>query len=284
MLQVIYSFLYGIIEGITEWLPISSTGHLIMFEQLCGWKDNQAMASFLEMFRVVIQLGAIMAVVLLYWNKLNPFSSKKTPQQKKFTWRLWVLVLIGCVPAAIFGLIFDDFLDSVFYNLTSVAVVLVIYGVLFIVVENMVKNGKIKTKINSFGHFDYKMAIYIGLFQMLALIPGTSRSGVTILGAMILGCSRSLSAEYSFFLSIPVMFGASLLKCVKYGMEMVGSGTVFTGTQIVSMIVGIVTAFVVSVIAIKFLMQFIKKHDFKPFGYYRIALGVIAILFYIFTL
>lgn len=284
MLQVFYSFLYGIIEGITEWLPISSTGHLILFEQAVGWTDNPEIKLFFEMFRVVIQLGAIMAVVLLYWNKLWPFSKKKTIKQRNGTLRMWALVIIGCLPAAIIGLLFDDKIDAVFYNHPTVAVTLIIYGVLFIVIETMIKNGKIQTTRDTFGKLDIKTAALIGAFQVLALIPGTSRSGVTILGAIILGCSRSLAAEYSFFLSIPVMFGASLLKCVKVGKEMVGTGTTFTSTQVWMMIVGILTAFIVSVLAIKFLMNFIKKHDFKPFGYYRIALGILVLIIYIVTL
>lgn len=284
MLQVLYSFLYGVIEGITEWLPISSTGHLILFEQAVGWSNNAQLSQFLEMFRVVIQLGAIMAVVLLYWNKLWPFSKKKTLAQRNGTLRMWALVIIGCLPAAVIGLLFDDKIDSIFYNMPTVAVTLVLYGVLFIAVENLVKKGTIQTTRNTFGKLDIKTAALIGAFQVLALIPGTSRSGVTILGAVILGCSRSLAAEYSFFLSIPVMFGASLLKCAKLGNEMVSAGTSFTATQIWMLIVGILTAFIVSVIAIKFLMSFIKKHDFKPFGYYRIVLGIIVLIVYIFTI
>lgn len=277
MLEVLYSFFYGIVEGITEWLPISSTGHLILFEQAFPVGDD----AFTEMFRVVIQLGAILAVVMLYWNKLWPFSKSKTPQQKQSVFRLWVLVLIGCVPAGIIGVLFDDKLDAIFYNMPTVAITLIVYGVLFIVVENAAKKGRIETKINSFAKVDYKLALFIGLFQLLALIPGTSRSGVTILGAMILGCSRGISAEYSFFMSIPVMFGASLIKCMKYGVDMVKTGDVFTGGEIASLIIGVVTAFVVSVFAIKFLMNFIKKHDFKAFGYYRIVLGAIVMLIYI---
>lgn len=284
MLQVFYSFLYGIIEGITEWLPISSTGHLILFEQAVGWTNNEAMATFLEMFRVVIQLGAIMAVVLLYWNKLWPFSKKKTLKQRNGTLRMWALVIVGCLPAAVIGLLLDDPINDIFYNHPTVAITLVLYGVLFIVVENLIKQGKIQTTRETFGRLDIKTAALIGAFQVLALIPGTSRSGVTILGAIILGCSRSLAAEYSFFLSIPVMVGASLLKCVKLGAEMIGKGTTFTATEVWMLIVGILTAFIVSVIAIKFLINFIKKHDFKPFGYYRIALGIIVLIVYIFTI
>lgn len=278
MLQVFYSFLYGIIEGITEWLPISSTGHLILFEQFCSVGD----ANFTEMFRVVVQLGAILAVVLLYWNKLNPFSKKKTPAQKNSIWRTWILVLIGCVPAAFIGILFDDIIDAAFYNELTVSLMLIIYGVLFIVVENMIKSNKIHTRINTFNQIDWKLALIIGGFQLLALIPGTSRSGVTILGAMIIGCSRGLGAEYSFFMSIPVMFGASLLKCAKYGSEMISAGDVFTGTEIASLIVGIVVSFIVSVFAIKFLMNYIRKNNFKAFGVYRIVLGLIVFLAYIF--
>lgn len=280
MLQVFFSFLYGIIEGITEWLPISSTGHLILFEQWCPVGD----AAFTEMFRVVVQLGAIMAVVLLYFKKLNPFSAQKTAQQKQYTWRIWVLVLIGCVPAAIIGLLFNDALDAVFYNVPTVILTLIIYGVLFIIVENMIKKGQIQTRISTFGKIDYKIALLIGAFQLLALIPGTSRSGVTILGAMILGCSRGIAAEYSFFMSIPVMFGASLLKCVKYGADMIKTGDIFTVSEVFSLLIGVVTAFFVSVIAIKFLIGFIKKNDFKVFGYYRIGLGLLLFLIFIFAI
>lgn len=279
-LQVISSFFYGIIEGITEWLPISSTGHLILYERFFPVGDN----AFTKMFRVVIQLGAIMAVVILYWNKLNPFSKTKLPEVKRYTWRLWVLVLIGCLPAALIGLPLDKWIDSVFYNELTVALTLIIYGVAFIAVENMIKKGKIQTRIKSFNKVDMKLALLIGCFQVLALIPGTSRSGITIIGAMLLGCTRGLAAEYSFFLSIPVMFGASLVKCLKLGKEMATTGDVFTGSEIGALIVGILTAFIVSIIAIKFLMNFIKKHDFKIFGWYRIALGLIVLVVWIFTL
>ncbi|MBQ2677132.1 MAG: undecaprenyl-diphosphate phosphatase [Clostridia bacterium] len=276
MLEIIKSIFYGIVEGITEWLPVSSTGHLILFEEFFKFNLSN---EFMEMFRVVIQLGAILAVVILYFNKLNPFSPKKTLVQKKSTWLLWVKVLIACLPAAVIGLLFDDKLDAIFYNFPTVIITLIIYGVLFIIIENMNKQGKLQTTVSSFPKMSYKTALLIGGFQLLALIPGTSRSGATIIGAMILGCSREIAAEFSFFLAIPVMCGASLLKIVKF----IADGVAFTGLELAVLLVGMLVAFIVSVIAIKFLMSFIKKNDFKCFGYYRIALGAVLILYLIFS-
>ena len=270
MLEFLKVILLGIVEGITEWLPISSTGHMILVEQFVKLNVTD---EFLEMFRVVIQLGAILAVVVLYFPKLWPFCSPRDGWIKKDTWILWFKVLVAALPAAIIGLPFDDLLDKLFYNYQTVAVTLVLYGVLFIVVENYNKNRRPQTR--KLETLPWSTALLIGVFQVLALIPGTSRSGSTILGAILLGCSRSVAAEFSFFLSIPVMFGASLLKLLKFGLH-------FTGYEAAILLVGMVTAFVVSILAIKFLMGYIKKNNFKPFGYYRIALGVLVLAYFIF--
>ena len=270
MLEFLKVILLGIVEGITEWLPISSTGHMILVEQFVKLNVTD---EFLEMFRVVIQLGAILAVVVLYFPKLWPFCSPRDGWIKKDTWILWFKVLVAALPAAIIGLPFDDLLDKLFYNYQTVAVTLILYGVLFIVVENYNKNRRPRTR--NLEALPWSTALLIGVFQVLALIPGTSRSGSTILGAILLGCSRSVAAEFSFFLSIPVMFGASLLKLLKFGLH-------FTGYEAAILLVGMVTAFVVSILAIKFLMGYIKKNNFKPFGYYRIALGVLVLAYFIF--
>ena len=261
--------LLGIIEGITEWLPISSTGHMILVNELVHLNVSE---EFMEMFLVVIQLGAILAVVTLYWNKLWPFTTPEKGWIKKKTWLLWFKVLAAVLPAAIIGLPFDDKIDAMFYNYQTVAVTLIVYGVLFIILEN--RNKTLKPKIRSFSQLTYSHALFIGAFQVLALIPGTSRSGATILGAMLLGVSRHLAAEFSFFLAIPVMFGASLLKIVKFGFK-------FTNVELAVLIVGMVVAYVVSVFAIKFLMGYIKKRDFKVFGWYRIALGFLVLLYFL---
>ena len=269
MLDVLKVILLGIVEGITEWLPVSSTGHLILVGNVLkpGLSD-----AFMEMFNVVIQLGAIMAVVVLYFHKLNPFSPKKTQKQKLLTWQMWIKVLIACVPAAVVGLLFDDILDKIFYKPLPVAVMLIVYGVLFIIVEN--RNEGRKPTVRRISELDIKMLLWIGAFQMLALIPGTSRSGATIVGALTIGVSREVAAEFTFFLAIPVMFGASLLKLVKFGFA-------FTSTEFVILIVGVVVSFVVSILAIKFLMGYIKKHDFKVFGWYRIILGILVLGYFI---
>jgi undecaprenyl-diphosphatase len=255
----------GIVEGITEWLPISSTGHMILVEEFI---QLNASAAFKEMFFVVIQLGAIMAVVLLFFHKLNPFSPKKSRLGKRETMAIWYKVIIGVIPAAIIGLLFDDWLNVHFYNYQTVAVTLVIYGILFILVETYNKNRP--AKVTTFRDLAYSTAFLIGMFQVLSLIPGTSRSGATILGAIILGTSRSIAAEFSFFLSIPVMFGASALKLTKFGFT-------FSGIEIAILLTGMLTAFIVSVIAIRFLLIYIKNNDFKAFGWYRIALGLLVI-------
>lgn len=264
-IEIIKSVFLGVVEGITEWLPISSTGHMILVEQFIKFNASER---FMEMFRVVIQLGAIMAVVLLYFNKLNPFSSKKTTKQKKHTIELWLKVIIGVLPAGVFGILFDDWIDEHFYNYKTVAVTLIVYGILFILIENRNK-GKVP-KIKDFKDLSYTTALSIGFFQVLSLIPGTSRSGATILGAIILGTSRSIAAEYSFFLSIPVMIGASALKLFKFGLS-------FTGMELAMLLTGMAVAFVVSVISIRFLLKYIKNNDFKVFGWYRIILGVLVL-------
>ena len=270
MSEFLKVFLLGIVEGITEWLPISSTGHMILVEEFIQLNVS---ADFMEMFRVVIQLGAILAVVLLYFPKLWPFCSPKDGWIRKDTWTLWFKVLAAVLPAAVIGIPFDDVLDELFYNYQTVAVTLIVYGVLFIVVENY--NRKKRPKVASLDNITWSLAIGIGIFQVLSLIPGTSRSGATILGAILLGASRSVAAEFSFFLGIPVMFGASLLKLVKFGFA-------FSGAEIVLLLTGMAVAFLVSILAIKFLMNYIKRNDFKPFGYYRIILGVLVLFYFIF--
>ena len=267
--EIIKTIILGIVQGITEWLPISSTGHMILvdaFMPLKIYEDITMNTEFVDMFMVVIQFGSILAVLLLYFHKLNPFSPKKSAIQKKNTWILWFKVLVAAVPAAIVGLLFDDIIDAILYNPTTVAIALIVYGILFIVIEKTKKPAKITTLES----LDYFTALKIGAFQMLALIPGTSRSGSTILGATILGCSRKVASEFSFFLAIPMMFGASLLKLIKLNMSMDATG-------IFILLLGMIVAFVVSIIAIKSLMKYIRKHDFTIFGYYRIILGIIVI-------
>lgn len=272
MLEILKVILLGIVEGITEWLPISSTGHLILVDEFIKLGASEA---FKEMFNVVIQLGAIMAVVVLYFNKLNPFSKKKSRKQKVHTIQLWMKVVVACIPAAVLGLLFDDWMEEHFHNYVVVSLMLVIYGVLFIVVENW--NKKNTPAVTKLSELSYKTALIIGAFQVLSLIPGTSRSGSTILGALLIGVSRYVAAEFTFFLAIPVMFGASGLKILKFVME--GGG--FTGMEAAMLIVGCVTAFFVSVFAIKFLMGYIKKNDFKVFGYYRIILGILVLAYFL---
>lgn len=269
-IEIIKAIILGIIEGITEWLPISSTGHMIIVDEFLQLNMSE---EFKEMFFVVIQLGAIMAVVLLYFNKLNPFSLKKTRKEKLDTWNLWFKVAVATVPAAITGFLFDDLLNDLFYNYKTVAIMLIVYGILFIIVEN--RNRFRRPRVRDVSQLTYRIALYIGLFQVLALIPGTSRSGATILGAMIVGSSRDVAAEFTFFLAIPVMFGASLLKLVKFGL-------IFTGLELTILLVGTLVSFLVSIVAIKFLLRYIKRNDFKAFGYYRIALGLIVILYFAF--
>ena len=267
IIELLKTIVLGIVQGITEWLPISSTGHMILvdaFMPLTVYPDPVVNKEFVDMFMVVIQLGSIIAVLLLYFHKLNPFSPKKSAEQKKDTWILWSKVLVAAVPAAIVGLLFDDIIDSYLYNPLTVAITLFVYGVLFIIIEKTTKPASIK----NLNDLDYLTALKIGAFQMLALIPGTSRSGSTILGASIVGCSRRVASEFSFFLAIPMMFGASLLKLIKLKMSLDFAG-------IAILLTGMVVAFVVSVVAIKSLLKYIKKHDFTAFGIYRIVLAVI---------
>ena len=266
VLELLKAVVLGIIQGITEWLPISSTGHMILANEIINLSVSDA---FMEMFEVVIQLGSILAVVVLFFHKLNPLSPNKSPQEKKDTLSLWGKVIIGVIPAGIIGLLFDDQINDIFYNSLTIAITLIVYGVLFILVEN--RNKHRKPRIDSVGQISWQLALAIGCAQILALIPGTSRSGATIIGAMLFGLSRTAAAEFSFFLAVPVMFGASALKLLKFGFD-------FTGMELAILFTGCVTAFLVSLLAIRFLMNFIKKHDFKPFGYYRIALGIIILI------
>ena len=267
-IEILKAIFLGIVEGITEWLPISSTGHMILVDEFIKLDVSK---EFLDMFMVVIQLGAILAVLVLYFHKLNPFSRKKTLVERKQTWSLWLKVIIACLPAAVIGLIFDDKINELFFNAWTIAITLIVYGVLFIIVE--IFNRKRKPKIRELSQLPYTMAFLIGVFQLLALIPGTSRSGVTIITALLLGASRFVAAEFTFFLAIPVMLGASALKLVKFGFS-------YTGLEIAILIAGVLTAFLVSVLAIKFLMKYIKKHDFKIFGVYRILLGIAGIIYF----
>lgn len=268
-LEILKAIFFGIIEGITEWLPVSSTGHMILLDEFI---KLDVKPEFMEMFLVVIQLGAILAVVLLYWSKIFPFSAKEKYFIKKDTFQMWFKILVACIPAGIVGVLWDDQIDALFYNGISVAAALIVVGVLFIVIENHSKNKR--SKINSLEAITYKVALMIGMFQLIAAIfPGTSRSGATIIGGILIGMSRTVIAEFTFFLAIPVMVGASLLKLVKFGF-------VFTGAEIGILAIGTVVAFVVSIIAIKFLMRYIKKHDFKVFGWYRIALGIIVLAYF----
>ena len=266
--DILKTILFGIVEGITEWLPISSTGHLLILQSMVGEIISH---DFMEMFDVVIQLGAILAVVVIYFNKLNPFSSKKTAIEKQNTINLWIKVIVACLPAAVIGLLLDDWLDAHLFKTSVVAVTLILYGIAFIVVEERHRGKKFKYK--DLNTLPLSVAIGIGMFQVLALVPGTSRSGATILGGMILGASRYVSAEFTFFLAIPVMFGASLLKLVKFGLA-------FSLGEFFALILGMVVSFVVSILAIKFLMNYIKKHNFKVFGIYRIILGIVILVFF----
>ena len=271
-LDYLYAIIYGIVEGITEFLPISSTGHLILLEEFLPMNVSEA---FMEMFDVVVQLGAILAVVVLYFNKLNPFAPRKSSKQKQMTWGIWAKVVVGCIPAVICGLLFDDWMDEHLYNAYVVAAMLILYGILFIVLES--KNSKRTFSVNNVVQLSYTGAALIGLFQILAMVPGTSRSGITILGAMLLGVSRTAAAEYSFFLSIPIMFGASGLKLVKFFLD----GNSLAGSEIGVLIVGTISAFVVALIAIRFLLNYIKQNDFKAFGYYRVGLGAVVLVYFL---
>ncbi|OCN04866.1 undecaprenyl-diphosphatase [Erysipelotrichaceae bacterium MTC7] len=267
VVEILKAIILGIIQGITEWLPISSTGHLILFEQIMPFGDPK----FFELFKVIIQFGSILAVCILYFNRLNPLSSKKNEAQKKMTWDLWLKIIIGCIPGGIAGVFLDDIIEDILSGVIVIAVALIFYGILFILIENRKRLPKY-TKLED---LDYKTAFGIGCFQMLALVPGTSRSGSTIIGATLLGCSRSVASEFSFFLAVPMMAGASLLKLLKIGLA-------FSGLQIAMLIVGTLVSFIVSIFAIRFLLNYIRKHDFKIFGYYRIVLGIIILAFMLF--
>ena len=283
LLEIFKAILFGIVEGITEWLPISSTGHLILLEHFFGF--NNVSDEFWSMFEVVIQLGAIIAVVILFWNKLWPFKMKKLSQRdkrgrrkKKPVWKkgalaMWIKIIIACIPAAIIGVLFDDKIDELFYHPIPVAIALIVVGIVFIIVE--MTRGKLAPSIDSIEEITYTTAIMIGLFQVIAAVfPGTSRSGATIVGAVMIGVSRATAAEFTFFLAVPVMFGASLLKAVKF----IVAGVSITGMEVVLLIIGTFVALVVSIFVIKFLMEYIKKHDFKVFGYYRIVRGILVII------
>jgi len=278
MLEVIKAIIYGIVEGITEWLPISSTGHLILVESLIPFGATSE--GFFDMFDVVIQLGAILAVVVLFWKKIWPFvlTRKERDRVGSSSWikmdilTMWFKILVSTIPAAVIGVLFDDVFDALFYNPVCVALALILFGIAFILIENWNKGRT--PKITTLAQITYQTALIIGVFQLLAAIfPGTSRSGATIVGALLIGVSRTVAAEYTFFLAIPVMFGASLLKLLKFGL-------VFTGQELLLLLVGTVVAFVVSLFVLRFLMGYIKKHDFKVFGWYRIALGIIVLLYF----
>ena len=270
-LELVKAIFYGIVEGVTEWLPVSSTGHLILFEEWIPF--NGLSDSFLEMFRVVIQLGAILAVVVTYFDKLWPFGKNKTENQKLATWHLWFIVVVSVIPSAVLGLLLDDWFDAHFYNAPVVAATLIIYGVLFIIIERY--RADKEPTIKSPYKIPIKTALLIGAFQVLAIIPGTSRSGSTILGAMLLGLSRTAAAEFSFFMAIPTMLGASGLKAVKYALD---AETAMTSTEWGALIIGCVVAFVVSMYAIRFLTDYVKRHTFSSFGVYRIVLGAVVLV------
>ena len=274
MLNILKAILFGIVEGITEWLPVSSTGHMILLDEFIKLDVSEA---FYEMFQVVIQLGAIAAVLVLFFRKLNPFDPQKSKTKKRQTWDLWFKVVVAVLPSAVLGLLFDDWMDDHLYNFIVVAITLILYGIAFIFVEK--KNAQLKPRIKDVHKIDYRTAIFIGAFQCLSLIPGTSRSGSTILGAILLGVSRPAAAEFSFFLAIPTMLGASALKLVKY----LKDGMIPTGDELTVLIVGMVVSFIVSLLVIKALTDFVRKHSFSSFGIYRIILGTIVIGYYLLT-
>ena len=273
MIEIIKAIFFGIVEGITEWLPISSTGHMILLDEFINLKVSD---EFYNLFQVVIQLGAILAVVIMYFKTICPFGFGKTKEEKKDTWNLWGKILVACLPAAIIGILFDDWLDEHLYNSVVVSLTLIIYGVIFIIIES--KNfGKRNTK--TLNDITYKQAAGVGCFQLLSLIPGTSRSGSTIIGGLILGLERSVAAEFTFFLAIPVMVGASLLKLLKYVLKV---GFIFQAGELLLLAIGSLVAFIVSILIIKFLLNYIRKHDFKIFGYYRIILGIVVLAYFLF--
>ena len=274
-IEILKAILFGIVEGITEWLPVSSTGHLILLDEFIKLKVSP---EFFEMFQVVIQLGAILAVVLLFFHKLNPFSAKKGEIEKKQTWELWAKVVVGVLPSAVLGLLLDDWMDDHLYNFVVVAIALVVYGVAFILVER--QNKDTKPRIRNVHQIDYRTALLIGAFQCLSLIPGTSRSGSTILGGILLGVSRPAAAEFSFFLAIPTMLGASALKLLKYLLE----GVLPNATEIAVLIVGCVVSFAVSLVVIRGLMEYVRKRSFSAFGLYRIGLGILVLIYFLIKL
>ncbi len=299
-IEILKAFFIGLVEGLTEWLPISSTGHMILVDEFVQLNVSK---EFLEFFLVVIQIGAILAVIILYFTKLNPFSRKKTSVERKQTWRLWGMVVIGCIPAAVIGILFDDWVTEHMHNAWVVAAMLIVYGVIFIVLETrnkhaynqfvhdtyaseddsqvLMEDGKpdpdAMFAIKTVDEIDWKAALKIGLFQCLAIIPGTSRSGATIIGGMLTGCSRTAAAEFTFFLAIPIMFGWGMVKAFK---TFITGALVMTGVEVAVLAVGIITAFVVSILSIKFLMGYIKNNDFAPFGVYRIIIGVIVLVYF----
>ena len=270
IIELLKAVFLGIVEGITEWLPISSTGHLILVNEFLNLRQSK---DFIDMFNIVIQLGAILAVMVIYFKRLNPFQPGKTAREVQLTWQLWLKVVIACIPSAFFGLLLDDWMEAHLSNFFVVAIMLVVYGIAFIWIED--RNRRVEPKVTDLARMSYKTAFYIGLFQVLSIIPGTSRSGATILGGIIVGTSRSVAADFTFFLGIPTMFGYSGLKAVKYFID----GNTLTGGQLAILLVASVTAFVVSLFVIRFLMNYIKKHDFTVFGKYRIVLGIIVLLY-----
>ena len=272
IIELLKAILFGIVEGITEWLPVSSTGHMILLDELVKLKVSP---EFYEMFQVVIQLGAIAAVILLFFHKLNPFSPRKNQKQKHNTWVLWFKVVVAVLPSAVLGLLLDDWMDEHLYNYVVVAIALIVYGVAFLYVENLNKGKTLK--VQTVHQIDYRTALLIGCFQCLSLIPGTSRSGSTILGAILLGVGRSAGAEFSFFLAIPTMLGASALKLLKFLL----SGVSVTGTEVGVLLVGCVVSFLVSFVVIRGLMEYVRKHSFRVFGVYRIALGILVLIYFL---
>ncbi len=269
--EILKVIVQGIVEGFTEWLPISSTGHMFLVDEIIHMDQPK---EYLDVFFVVIQLGAILAVVLLYFDRLNPFSRRKRPAAKRATVILWMKIVVACIPAAVIGLLLDDWMEAHLNNAYVVSATLIIYGVVFILLER--RNQNVTFPVQKTSQVTFQTALYIGLFQLLSLVPGTSRSGATILGAMLLGCSRGVAAEFSFFLGVPVMFGASLLKLVKFFME----GSSFSGPQVFYMLLGMVVAFLVSVYSIRFLLGYVRNHDFTFFGYYRIVLGIVVLSYF----
>lgn len=269
IIEILKAVLFGIVEGITEWLPVSSTGHMILLDEFIKLNVSE---EFLSMFLVVIQLGAILAVLIIYWNQLWPFSTKEKYFIKKDTFAMWFKIVAACIPAAVVGILFDEQFEAMFYNYWCVALALIVFGILFIVIE--IQNKDMKIKVNSIAEITYPVALWIGAFQLIAAIfPGTSRSGATILGAIMIGVSRKVAAEFTFFLAVPVMLGASLLKILKFGFA-------FTSFELVLLGVGMLVAFLVSIVVIKFLMEYIRKHSFVVFGWYRIVLGIVILWYF----